>query len=216
MTRRSNKSNVSTVLLSVPALALVACDGGGYGGDGETTAAMQPPESVSGYQAEQRDQDAQGARARAILEPASGSDVRGQVNFVEKNGALQIAASVRGLDPGRHGLHLHENGDCSAPDASSAGGHFAPDGDPHGAPQDPPGQHHVGDLGNLQANDAGKGRQITTDGELTLQGENGVVGRAVIVHAGADDMTSQPSGDAGKRIACGVVTMLVESAARQM
>jgi Cu-Zn family superoxide dismutase len=195
----------SLLLFTVAAVvAVTACDGGGYRAPEQ---ARELADAVTGGDA--ADQSA-GAprRGRAVLSPASGSDVRGQVNFVEKDGAMQVAASVRGLDPGRHGLHIHETGDCSAPDATSAGGHFAPDGDPHGAPDSAPESHHVGDLGNLSADRQGVAQLSLTDRELAFDGENGVAGRAVIVHAQPDDMETQPSGAAGPRVACGVVAMI--------
>lgn len=143
--------------------------------------------------------------ATAALEPVAGSSVSGTVTFAQLDDHMQIEAVVNGLPSGPHGLHLHENGDCSAVDASSAGGHFSPEEDPHGAPSDAPGQHHAGDLGNLTAGANGRGELEIEDPELTLVGEFGVVGKAVIVHAEADDLSSQPSGDAGSRIACGVI-----------
>ena len=143
--------------------------------------------------------------ATAELRPSSGSTVSGSVNFAQLDEALRIEATVSGLTPGEHGLHLHENGDCSAADASSAGGHWSPDDDPHGAPTDHPTEHHAGDLGNLTAGSGGMGNLVQEDAELTLIGEYGVVGRAVVVHRGADDLQSQPAGDAGEPVACGVV-----------
>jgi Cu-Zn family superoxide dismutase len=143
--------------------------------------------------------------ATAELQPLGNSGLSGTVTFAQLDDAMRVEATVMGLSPGPHGLHIHENGDCSAPDGSSAGGHFAPDDDPHGAPTDPPARHHVGDLGNLTADAAGMASLTQDDPELTLVGEYGVVGKAVIVHAGADDLTSQPGGDAGERVACGVI-----------
>jgi Cu-Zn family superoxide dismutase len=145
--------------------------------------------------------------ARAELEPTEGNDARGTVTFSRAAGAVVIDGELMGLTPGRHGLHIHEKGDCSAPDASSAGGHFAPDGDPHGAPDSPPSEHHVGDLGNIEANDQGFAIVNVVDAEMTLDdGPKGVLGRALIVHSGEDDFETQPTGAAGGRVACGVIT----------
>jgi Cu-Zn family superoxide dismutase len=127
------------------------------------------------------------------------------VRFAQVEDALRIDAAIAGLDPGEHGWHIHQNGDCSAADASSAGGHWTPDRDPHGAPTDPAGQHHAGDLGSITAVADGSVDVSRSDPELTLVGEYGVVGHAVIVHLGADDFESQPGGDSGDRIACGVI-----------
>jgi Cu-Zn family superoxide dismutase len=98
---------------------------------------------------------------------------------------------------------VHELGDCTAPDGTSAGGHFNPEGMPHGAPADA--QRHVGDLGNLTADDSGMAHYERTDDVIALSGDHSIVGRGIIVHAGADDLTSQPTGAAGARVACGVI-----------
>ena len=144
--------------------------------------------------------------ATAMIAPASGSDVIGELRFHQDGEGVRIQGALEGLTAGEHGLHVHAVGDCSAPDAASAMGHFAPDGDPHGSPQAPVDRHHVGDLGNISANEAGFAEIDKTDAEMTLgTGAKSIIGRAVIVHAGADDLTSQPSGDAGARVGCGVV-----------
>jgi Cu-Zn family superoxide dismutase len=143
--------------------------------------------------------------ATAQLEPVGDSGLAGTVTFAQLEDTLRIEASITGAPAGEHGFHIHETGDCSAPDASSAGGHFSPDADPHGAPTDLPAQHHAGDLGNLKAGPGGTVEVVREDAELSLVGTYGVVGKAVIVHGGADDLVSQPSGDAGDRIACGVI-----------
>jgi Cu-Zn family superoxide dismutase len=144
--------------------------------------------------------------ATAELEPVGNSGVSGTATFVPLADGLRIEVAAMGLTRGQHGVHLHENGDCSAPDASSAGGHFSPNADSHGAPEDPPQEHHAGDLGNLEADATGAARVTREDTELALIGEYGIVGKAVIIHRRADDLVSQPSGDAGDRVACGVIT----------
>ena len=141
--------------------------------------------------------------AGAVLAPASGSSVNGQVAFTALSNGVRVLAQVNGLPPGTHGFHIHETGDCSAPDASSAGGHFNPTGEAHGAPDDT--ARHVGDLGNIEAGADSTAGYDRIDTMLTLDGPNGIVGRAVVLHAGADDFISQPSGDAGNRLACGVI-----------
>ncbi|MEM1044473.1 MAG: superoxide dismutase family protein [Bacteroidota bacterium] len=142
--------------------------------------------------------------AVAVLSPTEGNAAIGRVTFTAVDGGVQIAADVSGLGEGAHGMHIHENGDCSAPDASSAGGHFSPDGSPHGAPDDPAAERHAGDLGNLDA-EGGEARYERTDAVIQMSGTASIIGRSVIVHSGADDFTSQPSGDAGVRLACGVI-----------
>jgi Cu-Zn family superoxide dismutase len=118
------------------------------------------------------------------------------------------------LEPGPHGFHVHEFGDCSAPDGSSAGGHFAPLGSPHGPPDAGQGERHIGDLGNIVANADGVVEQELADSVIRLDGENSIVGKAIIVHAGADDFTTQPSGAAGERVACGVIELWENEAAQ--
>ena len=147
----------------------------------------------------------QSTRAVAQLKPTQGNKVSGTVTFSSQNGGVRIVADLEGLEPGKHGFHIHEKGDCSAPDASSAGGHFNPVGTPHGAPENPPAQRHAGDLGNVEADADGKAHFERMDGLISLQGPNSIAGRAVILHAQPDDLSSQPAGNAGPRVACGVV-----------
>jgi Cu-Zn family superoxide dismutase len=144
--------------------------------------------------------------AEAGIEAASGSAVSGSLRLHQQGDSTRITGKLHGLEPGQHGLHVHEIGDCSAPDAGSAKGHFAPDNDAHGAPDSPENRHHVGDLGNIVANEEGTAVVNKTDTEMTLEtGKYTVIGRAVIVHAQADDLRSQPSGAAGARVGCGVI-----------
>lgn len=143
------------------------------------------------------------AAAVAHLNPTRGSDVQGTALFVPAPEGVRVVAEITGLSPGKHGFHVHEKGDCSAPDASSAGGHFNPTGAPHGAPTDP--RHHVGDFGNITANQQGVARLDRVFPWLTLTGPQSILGKSVIVHAQPDDLQSQPSGSAGDRLACGVI-----------
>ncbi len=149
--------------------------------------------------------------ATATLSPTEGSSVSGQVTFTETDGGISVSGSVSGLTPGEHGFHVHENGACGPGDdgtpGGAAGGHFAPQGSPHGAPTNDATNRHVGDLGNITAGDDSTATVNMTDPILALEGANSIVGKAVVVHSGMDDLTSQPSGDAGSRVACGVITM---------
>lgn len=157
--------------------------------------------------------------AVARLEPRSGSRATGTVTFRELPAApgdpseayksapsvLNVTIELSGATPGEHAVHVHERGDCSAPDASSAGGHFAPLGHPHGRPDAPFAEKHPGDLGNVTVGDGGRGRAELSLQSATLgQGRVSIDGLAVVVHAQADQFT-QPSGDAGGRIACGII-----------
>jgi superoxide dismutase, Cu-Zn family len=143
--------------------------------------------------------------AIAVLEARSGSDVSGTITFTEVAEGVRVTGEIRGLEPGPRGFHVHEHGDCSAEDAMSAGGHFNPTDAPHGAPHGD--QHHVGDMGNVVADDEGVARIDEVFQFLTLEeGQpNTIVGRSVIVHADEDDLESQPTGDAGARLGCGVI-----------
>jgi len=142
--------------------------------------------------------------ATAQLMAAEGSEISGQVDFSETEDGVRITAHVVGAPPGTHGFHVHEVGDCSAADFTSAGDHFNPAGVEHGGPDAE--VHHAGDLGNIEIGEDGTGHLELTSTQLTVSaGELSVVGRAVILHADADDLTSQPTGAAGARLACGVV-----------
>ena len=148
--------------------------------------------------------------AVANLTAASGSLVSGRLQVMTMGpNAVHVAGDVGGLAPGSsHGFHIHETGDCSAADASSAGGHFNPTDSAHGRMDDGP--HHAGDIDNIVANAQGVAHVNMHVPGLTLGtgAANDVAGRAIVVHAVADDYSSQPAGNAGKRIACGVITLV--------
>lgn len=140
-------------------------------------------------------------KAIAILHPIGDSNVTGIVTFERAENGSSISAEINGLTAGNHGFHIHQYGDCTAPDGTSAGGHFNPEKMEHSARDAQ--KRHVGDMGNIES--AGK-TSITTlnyvDSHIYLEE---ILGRGVIIHAGEDDLTSQPSGAAGSRIACGVI-----------
>jgi Cu-Zn family superoxide dismutase len=147
-----------------------------------------------------------GHTAAAEVKAASGSKVSGTVTFAEQDGSVEVSIDLQGLPPGEHGFHVHETGDCSAPDATSAGGHFNPGELPHGSPNAPRDRHHAGDFGNLTAAEDGTVKtSMKVDFITVAEGERSVVGKAVVVHEKPDDLKSQPTGDAGGRIGCGVV-----------
>lgn len=132
--------------------------------------------------------------------------VSGTVEFKEVDGGIEVTANLEGLAKGDHGFHIHEKGDCSAPDAMSAGGHFNPSNHKHGAPDAE--EHHEGDLGNITAGKDGKGTVTITIKDVTLaDGDKSIVGKGFIVHAKKDDMKTQPTGNAGDRVACGTITL---------
>ncbi len=143
--------------------------------------------------------------AIAVVAPTQGQKVAGTVRFHHQGDAVHVTGELTGLAPStKHGFHVHEFGDCSAADGTSAGGHFAPEGHPHGAPD--PAQHHAGDLGNVESDASGNAKvDVTVPGLTIATGDRAIVGRGLIVHGQADDLTSQPSGNAGPRVGCGVI-----------
>lgn len=141
--------------------------------------------------------------AYAAISPTKGNTAEGRVNFKVEGGNVRITATITGLKPGPHGFHIHEKGDCSSDDGSSAGGHFNPDNQPHGSPDSE--KRHVGDLGNIIADYKGIAVYDRLDKFVKLEGPHSVIGRAIIIHDDVDDMTTQPTGNAGGRIACGVI-----------
>lgn len=142
--------------------------------------------------------------AVAVLHPTEGNKVKGWVKFEQTNAGVKVTAHVEGLKPNsKHGFHIHEFGDCSAPDGTSAGGHYNPEGHEHALPDGK--TRHAGDLGNLEANAQGMAHYEMVVANISVSGEkNPILGRGVIVHAQPDD-GSQPVGNAGARLACGVI-----------
>lgn len=147
--------------------------------------------------------------AVAMLNPTQGERANGIVRLVQEGDRVVLRARVSGLAPGReHGFHVHEKGDCSAPDASSAGEHLNPQGKPHG-PQHA--EHHAGDLPSLKADAGGvAATSFEVKGTLLGAGAADLLGKALVVHADPDDYMTQPSGNAGRRIACGVIASPVK------
>lgn len=142
--------------------------------------------------------------AVAVIHPTEGNSIEGTVTFTKADDGVRVQANISGLgDQTLHGFHIHQYGDCRASDGTSAGGHFDPEDMPHGAPTDA--ERHIGDLGNLPSNEDGDAEIDFVDPMLELSGSNSIIGRGVIVHAGEDDLVSQPTGDAGPRLGCGVI-----------
>lgn len=184
------------LILTLFALVLIAACGGQPEPAEEAAETMAPetlePETVT---------------ATAELQGLEGSEIAGTVTFSQHDGGpVTIVAEVGGVEgAGLHGFHIHETGDCSAADFTSAGGHFNPEGVEHACPPDTP--RHAGDLGNIEIGDDGSGMLESSSDLITLDetAANSVIGKAVILHAGEDDCQTQPTGDAGGRLACGVI-----------
>lgn len=141
------------------------------------------------------------------LDAKSNSQVSGTVTFTETSEGVTMMADINGLKPGKHGIHIHENGDCSAPDGKSAGGHWNPTNQPHGKWGSEAG-YHKGDIGNITADADGHATMTFTTNEWCIgcsDETKNIVDKGMVIHGGEDDLTSQPSGDAGARVACGVI-----------
>jgi superoxide dismutase, Cu-Zn family len=142
-------------------------------------------------------------KAVCVLHPTGGNDVNGTVFFAQTDSGVLVTVNIIGLTPGKHGFHIHEFGDCSSGDGKSAGGHFNPEDAQHG---DPMGEmRHAGDLGNVEANEEGIAQMEYFDKDMQLNGVNSIIGHSIIVHADEDDLNTQPTGNAGARVACGVI-----------
>ena len=168
----------------------------------DTPPATQPAKAVN---APPEGQTPVGAGAE--LKATQGNSVTGSLNLVAEKNGVRIAGLVKGLKPAtEQGFHIHEKGDCSAPDASSAGGHFNPTSQPHGNPQEA-GAKHVGDMVNLRADSHGVAKVDSFIAGAALQSgtPNDVAGKSIVVHQKPDDYTSQPAGNSGDRVACGII-----------
>ena len=146
-------------------------------------------------------------QANAIIGSSNDSGVTGMAIFTQNGDQITLTIEIQGASPGLHAVHIHANGDCSAPDGTSAGGHWNPTDVAHGKWGE--GEFHLGDIGNIAVGDDGTGSiTLTTDlWEIGTGSDVDVVGKGIIVHADADDFVSQPSGAAGARIGCGVIVL---------
>ena len=141
-------------------------------------------------------------KAVAVLFPTKGSDVKGRVTFTHDEKGIHVHADVTGLTPGEHGFHIHEFGVWSE-DGKASGGHFNPAKARHASPESP--QRHVGDLGNITANANGHATYDLDDATLSFHGPHSIIGRGLVVHEKVDDLKTQPTGNAGGRLAVGVI-----------
>lgn len=199
------------LMLALVALPLVGCGGDTEMDDTEVADATATEPADTGTEMAQDVPgpagDAEQLAAMAMMETADGQSI-GEVRFYRENGQVRIVAELEGVDgPGMHGIHIHENGECQAPDFKSAGGHFNPAGVEHACPPTSP--RHAGDLGNLEvAQDGTASYELTTDlVNLEAGATDSIIGKAVILHTGQDDCQTQPTGDAGSRQACGLIAL---------
>jgi Cu-Zn family superoxide dismutase len=188
--KTTRRKYMKKIYLLIPVLALAACAHKAEEKPVETAATPMPAAPVV-------------LKAQAALKGAGkDSKVKGVVHFTEENGKVSVEVIAEGLKAGPHGFHIHEGKDCTG-DFSSAGGHFNPTAKVHGAPD--ASAHHAGDLGNIVADKNKKVQQTLTLEGATLTGTDSLIGKTVIIHQDRDDLKSQPAGNSGKRIACGVV-----------
>ncbi len=182
----------STLILSLFALGLLpACETERSQGEIYEEDVLPPKDSLSVG-------DDIGLTAFAQIRPLGGSGISGTVTFAESDVGVALNGNIRGLNPGKHGFHVHEGTSCA-----EAGGHFDPTAMEHGAPSDT--MRHVGDLGNLEAAADSIAWATGTFETISLDGPNSIVGHALIIHQGEDDLTSQPSGDSGPEVGCGII-----------
>lgn len=165
--------------------------------------AQQTEESSQEVDEQTMEQSAQFSKAVAHIHAKDDGTALGTVTFEQTDDGVNVNAQLSGLEQGKHGFHIHQYGDCTAADLTSAGGHYNPYNMQHAAPTDS--IRHMGDMGNLPVGEDGNGTLDYLDNVIELNGPNSIIGRAIIIHSGADDLTSQPSGAAGERIACGVI-----------
>ncbi|MDO8862986.1 superoxide dismutase family protein [Haliea sp. E1-2-M8] len=181
--------------------------------DRVTSSEMDPDEMDQGAartsgEAPGDSQDAEPKSALAQVRPTIHGKAEGTVTFALGEGGegdqeMWVTVDLEGLEPGPHGIHIHEVGDCSADDASSAGGHFNPQDTSHGSPD--AAERHAGDMGNIEADGDGRVDTELTFRGLALSGPTSILDRAVVIHLKKDDLESQPAGDAGDRVGCGVI-----------
>jgi Cu-Zn family superoxide dismutase len=175
--------------------------------------------SVSFAQSDAKDKAAHAAHgaasaptsAVAVLLPSKGSEVKGTISFTKEGDGVRVKGEITGLTPGKHGFHVHEFGDVTSTDGMSAGGHFNPAGAPHGGPDAQ--QRHAGDFGNVEADQSGVAKIDFLDKLITFDGPTSILGRGLVVHAKPDDLSTQPSGNAGDRVAVGVIGVKKSAAA---
>lgn len=203
-----SKWTLGTLLAGLAAGALsIACEGGPPEPAAIEEESQEEETAASTETATEAETEMEDGRAVASLTAKSGSYLRGEAFFVEENeneNEIAFGINIENVTPGAHAVHIHENGDCSAADASSAGEHWNPTNEAHGKWGEAP--FHLGDIGNIEVGEDGQGTLSLTTDLWTLQsGDHSVLDKAVVVHAGADDFRTQPAGGSGEPIGCGVI-----------
>lgn len=207
---RRHPLRISAAVLAIVGLAALGQSSLRTGGDeataqqprGNTRGGQMPGMQMPGMQMQPAAEATPVTKAICVVHALGDSKVKGKVTFVKQADGVAITAEITGLTPGDHGFHVHEWGDCSSADGSSAGSHYNPTKMEHGRPD---AEHrHAGDFGNITADAAGNAKYSRVDKLLTLTGPTSIIGRSIIIHANPDDF-SQPVGNAGGRIACGVI-----------
>ncbi|MFA6580505.1 MAG: superoxide dismutase family protein [Paludibacter sp.] len=142
-------------------------------------------------------------KAVCVVYPTQGNHVTGTIIFTKVKNGIRVEGDLHGLAEGKHGIHIHEYGDCSSPDGMSAGGHFNPMNKTHAGPMEA--MRHEGDMGNIVADSKGNAHIDYVDNALSFKGMTSIIGRSVVIHQSADDFKTQPTGNSGARVACGVI-----------
>ncbi|MEM7085740.1 MAG: superoxide dismutase family protein [Bacteroidota bacterium] len=198
---------IQLLLFSITLIAFIGCKDETKKVEEEVVQEVKKEEGEEVEKAEKVVKKVTGANAYVsfALEPKSGTKARGKAGMTEKDGEVTLEVKISGLEPGTHAIHIHEKADCSSADGKSSGGHWNPTFQDHGKWGDPKG-YHKGDIGNFVVSEDGVGHvNFTTDEWCIGCGDEkrDVLGKAIIVHQGTDDFTSQPSGAAGARVSCG-------------
>ncbi len=198
---------IHTSLFLASALALTACNKGAEP-DAAPADSVPPPAAITPATDPAAPPEMAMPIATAQLQPTKDSTVAGTINFSLVDGQLRASGDISGLKPdSEHGFHIHEKGDCSAPDGSSAGGHFNPGSSEHGSISTA--MHHGGDMPNIKADAQGNAHidgPVASNVNVGVGNAFDIVGRGLIVHADPDDYKTQPTGNAGARLACAVIT----------